>query len=190
MKIMIYLLLASLLFAGCVVSEQESVSDSTEPASEPGTTPESTENQESQDEMPDVTETEDDVWGTECEKSWDCGSFDDLKDCVRGHCVDIECNFRSDCPEGTEFCFDGECLMKSDLEEKFETCCADQSNDECLCHGVCENCDDGEYTCTFTSSGSGDEQTTTAICTECMFDSSCKEGFACVKHRCVPGPSE
>jgi hypothetical protein len=140
------------------------------------------------EEVPEEPTTDANGWGTECENKLDCGHFDELVDCVMGHCKEVECIFISDCPEGTEFCYEGKCTTEAELHETLESCCANKMDDECLCHGTCENCDDGEYSCIVTSSSSGEESYSTFICVECATGSPCKEGFACVEHKCVRGP--
>ncbi len=122
-------------------------------------------------------------WGTECEDSYDCGSFNDRKDCVMGKCVDTQCIFRDDCKE-KDHCFDGKCYLESELYAQFPECGVNVG-----CNITCAGCESGKRRCIVTGWGSGNESKDYYICTECNRDYDCLEGYRCVQHYCVKGPN-
>lgn len=192
MKILIYLLLVSLLFAGCLAEEPSKVTVIDYPdeqLEDNTTTPDTTETNESpapsKPAKSPVSNSAEGIdvftspWGSECEWSGDCGSFKDMTDCVKGHCVNIECKFKGDCPNA-DHCFNGKCYLESELYGEFSKCGVNVQ-----CEEKCDTCMDGTRTCMVT--GWSEEHTSMDyyICVECSSDYDCSEGYSCEQKYCI-----
>jgi hypothetical protein len=121
-------------------------------------------------------------WGTECEYRSECGEFGEMKDCVMGHCADIECIFRGDCKE-KDHCFRGKCYLESELYEEFPECGVNVG-----CNMSCSGSKSGHRRCMITGWSSGEEGKDYYICTECNSDYDCSDGYRCVQNYCIEGP--
>ncbi len=140
----------------------------------------STETTANESEVPTISNPD---WGTECEYSSECGTFKEMKDCVKGHCVDIECKFKSDCKE-KDHCFNGKCYLEDELYAEFTKCGVNEE-----CDTTCVGCKSGKRSCIITGWSSGNESGDYYICAECTSDYSCSQGYACVNSYCVKGPN-
>ncbi len=76
-----------------------------------------------------------------------------------------------ECPPGTEY--RGVIYTYENGEQIVHIICADM---DMVCP-PCENCASGYMEKVITGTGE--------VCKECLFDSSCKEGFSCVQDKCV-----
>ena len=108
------------------------------------------------------------------------------------------CTFSYECNQTDEFCLEGVCKSKDQLTAKFGLS---------LCDQPCENCVSGKIEKTFINydpdewGGSmrirpktqmiegftDDDEYEAEICTECIDDFSCKEGYGCKNFKCVEG---
>ena len=120
------------------------------------------------------------LWGEECRKDIHCG-HDTV--CVYGSCVTPECEWLSDCPEGTDLCFDNACVSMDELYAQYGVC-----QNRIRCEQTCGNCMEGTYDCTHGMVSSGNTTTTYDICVECTEDEDCKGNYRCAHYKCVPGP--
>jgi hypothetical protein len=174
-------------------SNETSSAPSTDSSAADTTSDEPPETEDTNDppEAPDETNTSDvpaptisnSEWGTECEDSYDCGSFGDLKDCLMGHCVDIECIFTSDCKD-EDHCFNGKCYLESELYAEFPSCGVNIG-----CNMTCSGCKSGKRRCMVTGWSDGNESMDYYICAECNSDYDCSEGYRCENKYCVKGPN-
>lgn len=123
--------------------------------------------------------TENVAEGEPCEYDGQCGSYSDLIACKNKQCVPIECRFVSDCDASADICFQGKCMTEAELFERF-----DQWQLNMMCQGTCDNCASGNLKSTMSS---GRDDMEYRICTDCMDDNDCKDGFWCDYGKCVPG---
>lgn len=89
------------------------------------------------------------------------------------------CVFSSECPEDRDLCFEKECSTLDEVFEKYTDC---GSEIDFNCSESCEGCKDGKFSCLTILNGDYDFK----ICADCATSYSCKEGYECDNHKCVP----
>ncbi len=117
--------------------------------------------------------------GQPCDYDAQCGSPNDMVGCKNKQCVPIECKFMSDCDAGADICFQGKCMTEDELFARF-----DQWKIDMMCQGTCDTCVTGKVKSTMTS---GRDDVDYRICTDCMWDVDCKEGYWCDTGKCIAG---
>lgn len=118
------------------------------------------------------------VVGEDCSEDSDCGS-DEYCAFYPSVCT-LKSNLGEVCEENMDSCINGICkddvCVEEDFYDQFESC---TYLDDESCTQSCTNCVDGSFSCPYVGSADG------AICVECAFDSSCKDGYECELYECV-----
>ncbi len=115
--------------------------------------------------------------GQPCDYDGQCGSADDMVGCQNHKCVDIECKFLSDCPASADMCYQHKCMTEAELYARFKQWTMDR-----MCSGTCDNCVTGKLQSAMTD---GRDDAQYRICSDCMMDTDCKDGYWCDVGKCV-----